>query len=660
MQILGGLSMREKINIILIVFLLFFAYINNAYSDNLSNLLGEYAQEGDLSQQTKKEASGNLIVFTRADLDRMKVKSLVELIGYIPFIRYNEDETNLSDITYAPYQYGAFNPLIIYLNGKEIISPFFGNGFQIVSKIDMNFIDHVDIYLNVPSYNIGIHSSLYVIKLYTKKGYRENSTVAGSCLGSHNTNNQYIYSGRGDEDSSFFVYLNRKFLNRKKLHHTEDEKVYDLSRNSRYYNLFGEIDKKNIKIDVEALWVDLDNFIGRSWNMTTKYANSKFNYLTGDFEYISDDKSFKSELSYSTYLTKGRQNSDGPLGFFSVSPGSIATYNNFDLKLREQLADVNIEKIFKIKNYELLLGVFGRYKHFDFEDYKTHIPSMGTINFPIPHYNREYVYDIYIENQYTYNNSNIFMFSLKTEKHFLNGNIRNYSLFGAKAGYIYNDNSKTFKAFIYSKQEPLSSYLLFMQNAQNKERVSVSASKGLSAEFDYKRNSSVYSALFIRSYRKNYIYFTDRYRNFDKNFTLTGISLGYQYSFDAFNKIRLNGWYVNAKNILSLENYQVGSKSANFFGGSVSLFNRLGKFDLFNSLLYKSVYNDNRPALNLCSTITYSPTRRLSIYLKGVNLLHKGVTTDYLTVNPLTGKSTTLQDVQPIDRSIWVGMEYAF
>ncbi len=652
--------MRIKANILLMVFFVSLAYFNTAYSDNLSNLLGEYAQQADLSQQTKKEAAGNLIIFTRADLDRMKIKSLSELINYIPFLRYNEDETNLSDITYAPYQYGTFNPLIVYLNDKEIVSPFFGNGFQIVSKIDMDYIDHVEVYLSVPSYNIGIHSSLYVIKLYTKKGYRENSTVAGSYYGSYHTNSQYIYTGRGDEDSSYFIYLNRKFLYRRKFHHTEGAETYDLSRNANYYNLYGELDKKNIKLSGEALWMDLDNFIGRSWNMTTKGANSKFRYLSGDIEYISDDKSFKSEFSYSTFLTRGEQHSDGPLGFIFRPPMFIATYNNFYLKLREQLADANIEKTFKIKNDELLFGIFGRYKYFNFENYKTDIPRVGIINLTVPNYDREYVYDLYMENKYMPDQNNIIMVSLKTEKHFLNGNLRNYSLFGVKGGYIYNDNSITFKTFAGYKRDPLSSYLLLAQKALKERRLSAPISEGFSTEFDYKKNSSVYSILFIRDYKKKFIYFTGQYHNFNKDFILTGTSLGYQYNFDAFNKIKVNGWYLKAKNVLSLKNMQLGNKYANYFGGYVSLFNKFGKFDLFNSLSYRGVYNDNRPAFNLCSTITYNPTKRLSIYFKGVNLLYKGVTTDYLAVNPLTGKSTTLQNVQPIDRSIWVGAEYTF
>jgi len=42
-------------------------------NDNISDLLSEYAQKADLSNQTKMESAGFLIVYTRQDLDKMKI-----------------------------------------------------------------------------------------------------------------------------------------------------------------------------------------------------------------------------------------------------------------------------------------------------------------------------------------------------------------------------------------------------------------------------------------------------------------------------------------------------------------------------------------------------------------------------------------------------------
>lgn len=657
--------MKRLIGFLSVIFITL--WVINSYGGALSDLLGEYSQLGDLSQKTKKEAAGNVIVFTRADLDRMKIKTLSELINYLPFVRYNEDETGLGCLAYAPYQYATFNPLIIYLNDREIISPFFGSGFIIISKMDLDFIDHIDVYIGVPSYNIGPHSSLLVIKLYTKKGYRENTTLLGSYYGTYNTNSEYIYTGKGSKNKSYFIYFNRKFLFRKKFHHRINGRVYDFSRNTDYYNFYGELDLKNFRFSGEALWMNLDNFIGRSWNMTTKKIGSKFRYLSGSINYLSDDRSWKASLDYSTYLTRGEQASDGPLGIIKIPPRYI-TYDNFYIKLREKLIDANIEKKFKFGKYEFLFGTFGRYKHFKLQQYKTYINGLGNVNFRVPPYGKEYVYELYTEDRYLINPRNMVMLSLKTEKHLLNGGIRNYSLFGTKTGYIFNNKKITFKTFLEYKTDPISSYVLSSQEALGKRRISPIQSYGASIELDYRKDNSKYSVLLVKNLDRKFIYFNGiGYNNFNHFVDYSGISLTYRYSFDPFNKIKINGWYIRAnhtpyfsvKSIKSMES-NIETKDFNFFGGYIALFNKIGKLSLFNSLSYRGIYNDNRPSFNLSSTITYNPNRNLSIYLKGVNLLYRGVTTTYVSINPLTGKVTTLDHVQSIDRTIWLGMEYSF
>ncbi len=648
----------------------FILSVFSSYGGTLSSLLGRYTQLGDLSQKTKKESAGNVIVFTRADLDRMKVKSVGELIQYIPFIRYNEDENGLINITYAPYQYGTFVPIVVYLNDKEVYAPFFVSGMQILSGIDMDYIDHVEVYLGVPTYDIGIHSSLYVIKLYTKKGFRENSTVVGSYYGTYHTNNQYIYSGKGTENNNYFLYFDRSHLNRKRAHYTSPVgNTYTFSKNSDNYYFYGELDKGNLKLYGENLWASKDNYICQSWDLTTKRAHSYFNYLSGGGEYLSNDGTFKINAYYSYFVVKSDHKSEHPIGLV-VSPPLILTYNNFYTKVWGDVLDTNVEKRLRLHNNELLLGFFGRYKHYHFDKYKTYIPYIkGNVDLYVPRFNKEYLYDFYMEEKYLINPRNLFVFSSKIERHMPNGGVRNFTLFGLKGGYIYNGNNITLKGFVAYKSNPISSYLLFRQKLDGESRVSPSRTLVYTVEANYKKGNSSYDVLLVRDENRKFIYFNGHYNNYDKDFALNGVSLTYKYNFDPFNKIVLNGWYVRADNVPALHEKlsdvknlmgSMEGKDANFFGGYISLFNRFGNFSLFNSLSYRGIFNDNRPSFNLCSTITYNPKDRLTIYLKGINLLNRGVTTTYIAVNPLTGKVSTLNHVQPIDRTVWVGVEYSF
>jgi len=132
-----------KINIIFIMVFLFFQF---AFSSSLDHLLNELAQKDDLSTHTKKENAGYLTIFTRQDLDRMKIKSLKEIIEKIPFTRYNENANGLSALFYQPYQANNPSRIRLFINDRELLSPLFGGGLQMLGQIDMAYIDHIDIY----------------------------------------------------------------------------------------------------------------------------------------------------------------------------------------------------------------------------------------------------------------------------------------------------------------------------------------------------------------------------------------------------------------------------------------------------------------------------------------------------------------------------------
>ena len=62
----------------------------------LDALLGQLQQVEDLSKKTIRESAGYVITYTRQDLDRMRIKSLKEILERLPFFRYNEDQNGLS------------------------------------------------------------------------------------------------------------------------------------------------------------------------------------------------------------------------------------------------------------------------------------------------------------------------------------------------------------------------------------------------------------------------------------------------------------------------------------------------------------------------------------------------------------------------------------
>ncbi len=653
----GCFKTKPKILKILLLITIFTLYtvLSNAY--DINSLLFQYAQKADLSAKTKKESAGYLIVFTRADLDRMKIKSLKELINYIPFARYGENASGLGDVAYAPYQVNTFNPIIVYLNDRELVEPFSGNGFQLISQMDLGYIDHIEVYLGLSSYEIGFTTSVIVIKMYTKKGYRENATVAGAYYGSYNTFDTYFYQAKSNDDSSYLLYLNHRRLNRNKYDHRLKyyNKTYDLSKDKDIYDLYGEYDTKNYRLELQTTAGSMDNFIGQSWDMSVNRNNTDFYYLYGGIYYTSDDKSLKASLNYSYIYSDNIQDSDSPLGYIPVNinipfpPYHYTynyTYNHMHIDLEEQMSDFKLLKTFKMKSDSLLLGTRVRYKKFLFKK-----QELGDVNVPQSDYDTEYSLSAYFENHYFLNPKNVVVTSLKTDRYYENGSVKNMSLYSGRFGYIFNNTPVTFKTFLFFGSLAPSSYVMYYQNLLSKNAVDAQRAFSLSSELKYRHNSSVYSLLASKTYYTDAIYFNGKeYKNSPIKEKLNNLSFKYKYNFDPLNSIIFNDWIY----------YLRSNKLYKFYGGYVAFFNKIGKFDLFNSLSYRDGYDDQKPAFNLNSTVTYEATRNLTLYLKGNNLLNRGIGTDYMRINPLNGNKTILKRVPDFDRTVWFGVEYKF
>ncbi len=621
--------------------------VNISSSSGIDSLLSQYAQKADLSAQTKKESAGFLIVFTRSDLDRMHIKSLSELINFIPFMKYGENDMGLGDVYYSPYQDHIFNPLIVYINDREALSPFDGNGFQIFGQLDMGYIDHIEVYLGLPSYEIGFETAVVVIKVYTKKGYRENAAVLDSMYGTYGTNDTYIYKGGVYKDTSYFAYLDYRNYNRKKIYH----KGYKLSRDKDTVNFYGELDRDNLRFETQIAGGNLNDFIGRSWDMTPKFNKTNpITYLYGGLYYTSNDDNWKAYWNYVRIYYNTVEESDGHVGVFSIpKPPYYQAYNYIQFKADEQMSDLSITKKFKSKNNVLLVVIRGRYKNFKYEKLRSEFGD-----FPDLGYDTEYILSGYAEDRYLIDDKNIIIASLKSDRYIENGGVHDTSTYGGRLGYIYNDSKLSFKTFVFFGGFAPEPFVLFVQNGITNDTIKQQKGLAVTSELKYRFDSSIISLMYTRFYMKDAIFFDlKEYRNNPNTQKADGISLRYSYHFDPLNRVDANIWAYRLDTKQPFDRYQ------NLFGGYIALFNTFGRFDLYNALFYRHGYPHTKAAYNLNTAINYNMNKNLSLYLKGNNLLNRSIDSYYLKINPITQQKTQL-NVQSFDRSIWLGVEYKF
>ncbi|MFK5881737.1 MAG: TonB-dependent receptor plug domain-containing protein [Sulfurospirillum sp.] len=617
------------------------------YAQNIDALLNKLAQKDDLSVHTKKESAGYLTIFTRQDLDRMKVKSLKELIEKIPFVRYNEDSRGLSAPYYQPYQ--ANNParIRIYINDREFLSPLFGGGFQILGQIDMAYIDHVEIYMGIPSYEISIEPTTVVIKAYTKTGKRENTTLVGVSGGSYGTNDAYGYISKDMKDFSYFVYGNHRNLKREKLYKAGSI----LSRSKESEDFYAQVTMPTSRFEFQVIKGSMGNFIGQSWNMTPKDSGTDFSYLYTGYSYKSLDKSLKANINYSYLHNDYRDGSNAPIG---LNPPFYTRYYNERIKVNEHLLDTQITKKLKIDKLSLLLGFGNRYKKFTNDVHSRDDVEVTTDS----NYNSENITSIFSEADYLLDEHNRLVLSANIQKYFENAKIKDEMICGARIGHLYSTDNFTQKSFLfYGKFRP-TPYELFVNDSLGYESNNLNSEEAysVSTKSIWRYKDVTTSLLLARTVMNNSIYFDlGSFKNNNNRFIFDSASFKSNYNLNDTDKIEFNFWVV-------FENYGKNSNDRyhNRYGGYLTLFKKIAKIDTYNSIAYRGGYSNASAGWNYNLTLSYPYSKHLSFFLKGENLFKDALKTDYYRVNPLTLQVTTLDNISVFDRTVWVGMEYEF
>ncbi len=623
-----------------------------AYAQNLEVLLNELAQKDDLSVHTKKESGGYLTIFTRQDLDRMKIHSFKELIEKIPFQRYNEDARGLSAPYYQPYQLNDPSRIRIFINDRELISPLFGGGLQLAGQMDMAYIDHVEVYMGIPSYDISIEPSVVVIKAYTKTGSRENTSMVGLSGGSYGANNAYAYRSEDLKDFSYFVYADHLNLKRKEFYNLGSK----ISRDKDIGDLYAQVTFPKSRLEFQAIKTKMDNFIGSSWNITPKNSNTNFEYLNFGYNYHSLDKSLKAFVNYS-YLKDRHQDSSSsaPIGLSKIPafPFYIPFYSS-SVDISEHLLDTQLTKKYEFYNASFLLGVKNRYKKFIINRY-----TRDGVDFPIgTNYSSEDIASIFGEYDYLINSKNRFILSANMERYIENSRIKGENVPSFRLGYIYHSDNFTQKSFIfYGKFRPTTEELF--QNdilSQGHNQIKSEGAVAISTQSSWQYKNSLNTLLIARTYLNDFIYFDGTgFRNNSDQYVFDTASFKTVYSFSALDKIEFNAW-------VSSDDY--GKSSSNRheqkYGGYLALFKNFSKIDTYNSISYMYGYDGKKHGWNYNATITYPYSKKLTFYLKGENLLNKAMGTDYYRINQITGSKTILNDISPFDRTVWFGLEYQF
>ncbi len=614
-------------------------------NENITNLLNDFAQKADLSNQTKQESAGFLIIYTRQDLDRMKVHYLKDIIDQIPFIRYNENEGGLTNPFYVPYQPTPESALRVYINDRELISPYGGSALKLFGQMNMDFIDHVEVYFGPPSLNLGIQPASIIIKCYTKDPAREQTTSIKAEVGSYGTKDISVYTAKSLKNYSYLIYANSRELNKPKTYYNNNQ----LSKNQDTNDFYMQFSKGNIRFELQAAKGSFDTFMGKDIGIDPQTTYKNYKSIYSGIYYYNKDLDIKGFINY-TEITHNHYDLSNTI----VGIVDGISYNNVHIKIKEQTGDAQLYKVFKKGKSKIIAGFQGRYKNFKIEDYRLgDIVLKNTTG-----YNTELILSSFMQYDYQFNPSNIFTSSIKYDKTLENGNIDNYDTSFIRVGYIYHNQKWTSKTFIF-KGEFIPSMKTLFENSEFFHQTShLSKNKDFTfgTRLSYSFTNDKLSLFLGKAYIKNYYYFDGTgYKRSDNGFVYDSISVRNTYNFDPSNRVVINGW-ANAVINPDIPPYSTQM----LYGGLIAFYNSFGKFYFYNDLIYKHWIGIEHDGWNVNSTITYRYSRKLSFFVKGENIFDKALKSDYLRINYLDGTIEKLDNVDSIERRFWLGLEYQF
>ncbi len=617
-----------------------------AQENDLGALLAKLQKADDLSKQTIQESAGYVITYTREDLDRMHIKSLKEILEKIPFMRYNEDTSGLTDMFYLPFQPSHQEQIKIYIDDKEASDSIFGNSLQVFSEMDLSYIDHIEIYLGAVSFTLGTEASVAIIKLYTKDPSRENATTVDLDGGSYGQNDVTLLSAKDMDSYKYLLYFNRRSKQRKKVHF--HSKI--LRRDKRFDNVLAIASKDHVRVEGFFSKIKMEPFTANAISLEPSQAFMDIDAGYFSFTYKNPDNGWKAYLYYMFSKFKNIRASDKLLGVVPTNHFPFFyPYKSMKQRTHTLTIDSEISKHTNITdNFDLLLGIKSRYKNFVFE--KNDLDGRDYSHLP---FNKEKMLSAYAEGKYLFNANNIAIVSLKGDRYLCNGGVKNYNETMYRLGYIYNTKKNMAKVFMIDADFKPSTQML-LQNFGNHP---LKTQKYRVYAFEYKKRMShaQLSTLLTRLEVKDLIerdMKKMKLLNVSDKISFDNMDIRYKYEFNLYNSFEADAFFVKP--------HYHHSSGRTLYGGYLSYYLRYEKFDFYNAFVYRKWTKDAGAGIDVSFTLSYHFSDNCEVYCKGINIFDSAIKTDYYGYDIASSTILRLPDISVIDRQFLVGLEFQF
>ena len=597
------------------------------YASSLDLLLNKIEKTNDLSLQTKQEAAGISYVITRYQLDMMQAKTLNDVLKNTAISNFS-NRYNLLDpfaLTMSPF---GNNNIKVFIDNFEITSMSSENSVFLFSNLNLDFVDHIEIYYFSSADKYFGEPTYAVIKLYSKNPQRDNGITTK--LGfSSKSNSQSL--GYGDyKDTPFFLYTSRMQV----IDHSIVVDTKKVSKDSKTYHFFAKMQKGDNNFIFNSIIDKRDGFLGMSLDgePDESYVQNKQFLIGYDRNY--EKVKINYTLNYQSNLDKFSQD-DKPL-FQKDNENIYSMYtkgDNFTNYLKLEFPFRYFSGGFLLKNE----------KNFNI-DYKINGEQSykGIKN--------QTKYTTFIDKKYQYLENYILNMSFSYSL-YDNDVVDNYHLKNFKLGntYLYN-KSNIFKLYYFHIENIPPNYLV-NSIFQNSALVPTTTNSYI---FKYKRkmeNNEFFITYITGDSKNQIIYKNNGLENDSSKVTLNFVDVRWSTNYNYINNLMVEvfGMFVNNSSLKQQKQIAILNT------------HRYKKFDFFENIIYKKVItNHKNEGFDLDLGIKYNASDNLTISLKGTSLLSSRYENEYIRYDVLTKQQLSSFYYPATSRNISVDMEYCF
>lgn len=590
------------------LFLIFFSTLLFGSETDLDELLSQYREANELYYKTKKEKLGHVIVFSRADLDKMQAYTLNDILKTLRMFTLNPKRFGMNSLVKTPDSEQSMSSVKIFINSYELTSVTSGTGLSHFGKMGLNFIDHIEVYQASDAIAFSGEPGNMVIKLYTKDPSRENAAVAQASLDSKGGSRVQLIEADNFKKYSYLANIDIS----KNSYDTYELNNRQLSKDGYRGQLNLNFAKKNdFELEIGSILEQNDIFTG--FGSSINYGDMDIHNHYFQFTKYFDDN-LKLILSSSYEKIKLFNSDDVGFELFDESISKellieIGSYTNSAV----------LEKKYRYKNNNFLFGAQIKLKKFFLDEFKSDgadvIQELGPKQLDIYMAYFEDSYDInenhqitlgakidYYDNHFTSSTQNIFRLSYVGK---LNENFSLKSF--VQKGY-------TYPIFVQTTFFPVSNPNPSLESSKtNIFKTEVAYIKeNLSLTFGIGGSKSENGIIYDSS-KKIYI-------NNNENSDFQHFFINTNYKFDADNKIIVE--YFKA--------YKENSNFSSNRGALLQLYNRFNAFDIYNEIVYRSSYTGTDgvhidAGYDYTAGIIYHCSKKLDLKLKGENIFDKAI-----------------------------------